>query len=726
MFKIINKEIQWGGKTLSLETGKIARQANGSIVIKYGKTTILCTATAKKTANPDIDFFPLTVNYQEKYYAAGKIPGGFFKREGRATEKETLVSRLIDRPLRPMFHDSFKNETQIMCTVLSYDKENDADIIAMIGASAALAISEIPLLVPIAGARVGYIDDKLVLNPTVQQLAESSLDLVVAGTEDSILMVESQVNEFSEEKMLEALKFAQESFKPVIDLINDLVKECGKEKWEVESNFDDVLYKKVADKYSDKILAIYDIKEKQSRQAELEVLRETLKTEYLDDESSNVVIVEAIIKKLEKKLVRDRIFDKKRIDGRALDQVRPIVSEVKALPMVHGSALFTRGETQALAVVTLGATDDEQIIDGLEGNNRDKFMLHYNFPPYSVGEVGMLRGPGRREIGHGKLAKRALIHAMPQGDDFPYTVRIVSEVTESNGSSSMATVCASSLALMDAGVKIKKPVAGIAMGLVKEEDKYSILSDIMGDEDHLGDMDFKVAGTEDGINALQMDIKIKGITFEIMEHALLQAKQGRLHILQEMAKTITEPSTEFNENVPIFSTMKVAEAKIRQVIGKGGKVIKKLCEDTGCKISIDDDGVIQICAPDKASSDDALAQINAIVEEPEVGKVYDGVVQKITNYGAFVGFLNNHSGLIHISEFANKRIDSVEEFVSEGDKITFKIIGRDGDKLKLSYKAVNNNSEDSDNSSENVDNADDQNEEVSEEDNKKKKKGLFW
>ena len=723
MFKIINKEIQWGGKTLSLETGKVARQANGSIIVKYGKTTVLCTATAKKTANPDIDFFPLTVNYQEKYYAAGKIPGGFFKREGRSTEKETLISRLIDRPLRPMFHDNFKNETQVMCTVLSYDKENDADIIAMIGASAALAISEIPLLTPIAGARIGYIEDKLVLNPTNQQLAESSLDLVVAGTDDSILMVESQVDEFTEEKMLEALKLAQESFKPVINLINDLVKECGKEKWQVESNFDNELYEKVSNQYSDKILAIYDIKEKQSRQSELEIIRESIKTEYLDEQSSNLIILEDIIKKLEKKLVRDRIFDNKRIDDRALDQVRPIASEIKALPMVHGSALFTRGETQALAVVTLGAADDEQIIDGLDGNNRDKFMLHYNFPPYSVGEVGMLRGPGRREIGHGKLAKRALIHALPQGDDFPYTVRIVSEVTESNGSSSMATICASSLALMDAGVEIKKPVAGIAMGLVKEGNKYSILSDIMGDEDHLGDMDFKVAGTDSGINALQMDIKIKGITFEIMEKALLQAKQGRLHILKEMAKTISEPSTEFNENVPIFSTMKVAEAKIRQVIGQGGKVIKKLCEDTGCKISIDDSGVIQICAPDKASSDDALAQINAIVEEPEVGKIYDGIVQKVTNYGAFVGFLNNHSGLIHISEFANKRIDSVEEFVSEGDEITFKIIGRDGDKLKLSYKAVNNNAEESDK----INNTDDQDEEINKkEDNKKKKKGLFW
>jgi len=544
--------------------------------------------------------------------------------------------------------------------------------------------------------------------------------------------------------MLEALQFAQESFKPIIDVINDLVKECGKEKWLVENNFDEDLYHKISDKYSDKILSIYDIKEKQSRQGELEVIRSSISTEYLNDDQGNLSDIEDIIKKLEKKLVRDRVLDQQRIDGRALDQVRPIASEVKVLPMVHGSALFTRGETQALAVITLGAADDEQIIDGMEGNSRDKFMLHYNFPPYSVGEVGMLRGPGRREIGHGKLAKRALMHAMPKPEEFPYTVRIVSEVTESNGSSSMATVCASSLALMDAGVALKKPVAGIAMGLVKEADKFAILSDIMGDEDHLGDMDFKVAGTDAGINALQMDIKIKGITFEIMEKALLQAKQGRLHILEEMAKTITEPSTEINENIPVFSTIKIAEAKIRQVIGQGGKVIKKLCEDTGCKISIEDDGTVQICAPDKASSEDALAQINDIVAEPEIGKTYDGVVQKITNYGAFVGFLNNHSGLIHISEFADKRIDSVEEFVSEGDEITFKVIGRDGDKLKLSYKAVNNNTDSSEGNvveSENPAKAakkpkvkakpidsdvQEKPANESEGEKKKKKKGLFW
>lgn len=732
MFTIIKKEIQWGGRTLTLETGKIARQSNGSVTIRYGDTIILCAATAAKKAKEGIDFFPLTVNYTEKTYATGKIPGGFFKREGRNSEKETLTARLIDRPIRPMFPESYKNETQIVCTVLSYDKENDSDIIALIGASAALAISEVPFQGPIAASRVGLIDGELVLNPTIEQLATTSLDLVVAGTEDSVLVVESEASELTEEKILEAVKFGQESFKPVIKLINDLVAEAGKPKWEAEDDFDTKLFDKITKEYKESFISAYKITEKLKRQDEINLIRESICTKHIDSENDNTALIEKIIKKLEKLVVREKTFNNERIDNRKLNEIRAIQAEVNVLPRVHGSALFTRGETQALAVVTLGSADDEQIIDDLNGNYKDNFMLHYNFPPYSVGEVGMLRAPGRREIGHGKLAKRALSSSVLESNS-PYTIRIVSEITESNGSSSMATVCASSMSLMDAGIKIKKPIAGIAMGLVKEGNEHRILSDIMGDEDHLGDMDFKVAGTEDGISALQMDIKIKGITFEIFKEALNQAKEGRQHILKEMSKAITSARNEMNDHVPVMTTMKIAEKKIREVIGQGGKVIKKLCEDTDSKISIEDDGTIQICAPNKNSAEHAIEGINNIVAEPEVGQIYTGKVKKITDYGAFVEFMNNHSGLIHISEFADKRISSVAEFVSEGDTITFKVIAREGDRLRLSYKAANNNEEDqttpdSKDSNHKIEEIPEDNKESANEDNKttKKKKRLFW
>ena len=726
MFNIVKKEIEWAGRTFTLETGKIARQANGAVVAKYGETVVLCVATAANQPKADIDFFPLTVNYIEKTYAAGKIPGGFFKREGRNSEKETLTSRLIDRPIRPMFPENYKNETQVICTVLSYDKENDADIVSLIGASAALAISEIPFEGPVVASRVGMIDGEFVLNPTVEELTDSSLDLVLAGTEDSVLMVESEAKELTEDQMLDALKFGQEGFKPIVSLINDLVKEAGKDKWEViddDDGDDATLSDKITQEFKDDFASAYQVTEKLKRQDQISTIKESICTKYLDDTVDNSSVIEEVIKKLEKSVVRDKVFKDQRIDNRGLSDIRPIVAEINVLPRVHGSALFTRGETQALAVVTLGSSDDEQMIDGLDGNYKERFMLHYNFPPYSVGEVGMLRAPGRREIGHGKLAKRALSSNIPDSEVCPYTIRIVSEITESNGSSSMATVCASSLSLMDAGVPIKKPIAGIAMGLVKEKDQYKILSDIMGDEDHLGDMDFKVAGTEDGINALQMDIKIQGITFEIIKESLKQAKSGRIHILKEMSKAIKSAKKEVNEYVPVMTTMKIAEKKIREVIGQGGKVIKKLCEDTNCKISIEDDGTIRICAPDKNSAEHATEEINNIVLEPEVGKTYTGKVQKITDYGAFVVFLNNHSGLIHISEFADKRITSVTEFVNEGDEITFKVIAREGDRLRLSYKAVNSSNDNAEG------NSDSEDEDVaSDQDNSsaKKKKKLFW
>ncbi|MBT5827639.1 MAG: polyribonucleotide nucleotidyltransferase [Alphaproteobacteria bacterium] len=691
MFNEIVKEIEWGGRKLTISTGKIARQANASVIVNYGDTTVMCNVTAKKKPKEGIDFFPLTVNYQEKTYAAGKIPGGFFKREGRLSQKETLTSRLIDRPIRPMFHEDYKNETQIICTVLSFDKENDADIPALIGASAALSISDIPFLEPIAAAKIAYIDGSLVLNPTLTELNDTSLDLTLAGTADSVLMVESEADQLSSKEMLDAVSFGLESFKPVIALIKELVEEVGKEKWVVESNNNPDFYKKLSTEYSDDFSKAFSITAKLERVEAVKEVCAKIEEQHLEEDGSNANELSSYIKKLEKEVVRNKVFNDERIDGRKLDEVRNIASETNLLAKVHGSALFTRGETQALSVITLGSEDDEQLIDGLEGNSKERFMLHYNFPPYSVGEVGMLRAPGRREIGHGKLAKKSLSAVIPSVEEFPYAIRAVSEITESNGSSSMATVCATSMALMSSGVPISKPVSGIAMGLVKEGEKFKILSDIMGDEDHLGDMDFKVAGTTDGITALQMDIKITGITFEIFSKALEQADAGRAHILEEMSKTIAVANSDLGENVPIMTSVKIKEEKIREVIGQGGKVIKKICEDSECKISIEDSGEVKICAPDRKAADLALSIIADIVEEAEIGSTYTGIVHKITDYGAFVNFLSNASGLIHISEFSNKRIKSVSEFLNEGDEIKFKIVGKDRDKLRLSYKAVNGN-----------------------------------
>jgi len=689
MFKIVKKELDWGGRKLTLETGRFARQANASVLVTYGETSVLCCVTAERNPKEGIDFFPLTVNYIEKTYSAGKIPGGFFKREGRLSEKETLTSRLIDRPLRPMFDDNYKNETQIVCTVLSYDKENDADIPALIGASAALSISEIPFNDPIAAAKIAFINDEFILNPTFDELTESQLDLTVAATDDSILMVESEADNLPSDVMLEALNFSQDSIKPVVKLINELVADAGLEKWVFESSHDDKLFSTIYNKHKESFQKAFSVKDKLARKDEVSQVSSKIIDEYVNEE--NELEISSYIKKIEKDIVRDMVFNDTRIDGRKLDEVRQIDCQIDLFSRVHGSALFTRGETQSLAVVTLGSEDDEQLIDSLEGSSKERFMLHYNFPPFSVGEVGMLRAPGRREIGHGKLAKKSLNSVLPSFEEFPYSIRLVSEIFESNGSSSMASVCAGSMSLMASGVPIKDSVSGIAMGLVKDGEKYKILSDIMGDEDHLGDMDFKVAGTKTGITALQMDIKIKGITFEIFSNAIKQAEDGRLHILSEMKKAISEPSKTLGQYVPIMEVIKIKEDKIRDVIGQGGKVIKKICEDSNCKISIEDNGDVKICAPDRESFNIASDIIKSIVAEPEIGNSYDGVVQKITDYGAFVGFLNNSSGLIHISEFSENRINNLDKFISVGDPINFKVIGKERDKLRLSYKAVNGN-----------------------------------
>lgn len=687
MFKVIKKEIEWAGRKLTLETGKIARQSN-SVVVTYGETVVLCNVTASKEA-ADLGYFPLSVHYQEKSYANGKIPGGFFKREGRSSEKEILISRLIDRPIRPLFPEGYNNEVQIICTVLSHDMENDADIVALIGASAALSISEVPFQGPIAAAKIAVVGDDFVINPTIEELKSSSLDLTVSGTKDSILMVESEVKELTEEEMIEALEVAQKSFAPVIDLIEEFKNEGGKEKVIAEVKVNETaekLAKAISDKYAKDIESAYQIKAKVERANKVKELS-TAALELAEDEDQQS-LVKTLFHDLEKKIVRTRTLNKQRIDHRALDEIRQIESEISVLPRVHGSSLFTRGETQALAVVTLGTEDDEQIIDAIGQDNRDRFLLHYNFPGYSVGEVSPMRGPGRREVGHGKLAKKAVTYSLPSKEEFNYTIRIVSEITESNGSSSMATVCASTLALLDAGVPIKKPVAGIAMGLVKEGDNYVVLSDIIGDEDHLGDMDFKVAGTEDGITALQMDIKIPGINFEIIKTALAQAKAGRLHILGRMKSTIETPKAELSQYAPVTEKITIAEAKIREVIGQGGKVIKKLCETHDAKISIDDDGTVHVSSTVSNNVKSAIAAIKAIVAEPEIGKIYDATVEKITDYGAFVNYMNGVTGLVHISEFAEEKIDSVRDFVSENDAIKIKVIGKDGDKYRLSYKAV--------------------------------------
>ncbi|WP_042700039.1 polyribonucleotide nucleotidyltransferase [Azospirillum sp. B506] len=690
MFTVHRKEIEWGGRKLVLETGKIARQANGAVMVTYGDTTVLCTAVAAKAPKPGVDFFPLTVNYQEKAFAAGKIPGGFFKREGRPTEKETLVSRLIDRPIRPLFADGFRNETQVVCTVLSHDLENDPDIVAMVGASAALTISGIPFLGPIGAARVGYKNGQYILNPTMDQVEDTDLDLVVAGTTEGVLMVESEAKELTEEVMLGAVMFGHTNFQPVIEMIIDLAEEAAKEPWDLpEPAYDrKALKARLRETVGSDVEAAYTETVKQSRYEKVGAAKAKALEALAEEFDAQSIGFE--FKELEADILRGAVLKTgRRIDGRDTKTVRPIVSEVGVLPRAHGSALFTRGETQALVVTTLGTSQDEQIIDALEGEYREHFMLHYNFPPYSVGEAGRMGSPGRREIGHGKLAWRAIHPLLPKKEDFPYTLRVVSEVTESNGSSSMATVCGTSLSLMDAGAPLARPVAGIAMGLIKEDHGFAVLSDILGDEDHLGDMDFKVAGTEVGVTALQMDIKITSITEEIMKIALGQAKDGRLHILGEMSKALTGAREGVNENAPRITVINIPKEKIRDVIGSGGKVIREIVEQTGAKIDIDDDGTVKVSAVDQKKSDAAIEWIKGIVAEPEMNVVYTGKVVKVVDFGAFVNFLGSRDGLVHISELAQQRVGKVSDVVSQGDQVKVKVIGFDDrGKVKLSMKQV--------------------------------------
>ncbi len=689
MFDVVRKEIEWGGRPLIFETGRVARQADGAVLVTYGETSALCTVVGAKEQRAGLDFFPLTVNYQEKTFAAGKIPGGFFKREGRATEKETLTSRLIDRPVRPLFHSSFRCETQIITTVISHDLENDPDIVALVGASAALTISGLPFMGPIAGARVGYIEGEYVLNPIAEQMADSQLDLVVAGTREGVLMVESEANELSEEIMLGAVMFGHEAYQDVINAIIELAEQAAKEPRPIEDTPQEVidLAQKVQELGEAGLREAYKETVKQVRQEKISEAKKSV-IEQLSEEEEK--IVSSPLKNLEKDIVRRDILDTgKRIDGRDTTTVRPIDCLVSMLPRSHGSAVFTRGETQAMVVTTLGTGQDEQIIDALEGEYREHFMLHYNFPPYSVGEAGRMFGPGRREIGHGKLAWRAIRPLLPPKEEFPYTIRVVSEITESNGSSSMATVCGSSLSMMDAGVPLKAPVAGIAMGLIKEDDGYAVLSDILGDEDHLGDMDFKVAGTETGITSLQMDIKITSITEEIMQIALGQARDGRLHILGEMSKALTESRGELSAHAPRITTMNVPADKIREVIGTGGKVIREICEETGCKIDINDEGLIKIASADGDAAQRAMDWIKDIVAEAEVGAIYTGKVVKVMDFGAFVNFLGPKDGLVHISEILNERVAQVTDVVNEGDEVKVKVIGLDDrGKVKLSMRLV--------------------------------------
>ena len=692
MFDIHRKEITWGGRPLSFETGRVARQADGAVIVQYEETTVLATVVAAKQPRAGIDFFPLTVDYVEKTYAAGKIPGGFFKREGRPNEKEILTCRLIDRPIRPLFVDGFRNETQVICTVLSHDLENDPDIVAMIAASAALTISGIPFMGPIGGCRVGYKDGEYVLNPHIESVKESELDLVVAGTQDAVLMVESEAKELSEDVMLGAVMFGHQQMQPVIDAIIDLAESCAKEPWELTPKEDDGLGHKVREIGEDLLRSAYEEVVKLARQEKVAKVKDKiiagLEEIGIDLEGSQVG---DHFKSLEKNVVRGNILETgQRIDGRGLADVRPIRSEVGVLPRTHGAALFTRGETQALVVTTLGTGDDEQFIDALEGTYKERFLLHYNFPPYSVGEAGRFGFTSRRETGHGKLAWRAVRGILPDYDDFPYTIRVVSEITESNGSSSMATVCGTSLSLMDAGVPISRPVAGIAMGLIKEGEKFAVLSDILGDEDHLGDMDFKVAGTDTGITSLQMDIKITGITEEIMRVALDQAKGGRMHILGEMAKALTESRGNLNANAPRITTITIPTDKIREVIGSGGKVIQGIVADSGAKVDIGDDGVIKIASPDEASVETALAMINDIVAEPEEGAIYEGKVVKVLDFGAFVNFIGKKDGLVHISELCEERVEKVTDVVNEGDMVKVKFLGSDDrGKTRLSMRYVN-------------------------------------
>lgn len=696
MFDEVKKSIQWGQETLTLETGKVARQADGSVIATLGETSVMANVTFAKAPKPGQDFFPLTVHYQEKYYAAGKVPGGFFKREARPSEKETLTARLIDRPIRPLFAPGFKHEVLVMCTVLSHDLVNDPDIVAMIAASAALTISGVPFMGPIAGARVGFSNGEYVLNPEVQDMdglrnnPEQRLDLVIAGTADAVMMVESEAYELTEQEMLGAVKFGHDAIKPVIDLIIDLAEDAAKEPFDFQSPDYSALYNRVKTLGEADMRAAYAIRDKSERQDAIAAAKTKVKDALTEEELADANLGSAL-KKLESGILRgDIISGGARIDGRDTKTVRPIVSQVGILPRTHGSSLFTRGETQALVVTTLGTGDDEQIIDALHGNSRSNFLLHYNFPPYSVGEVGRVGSPGRREIGHGKLAWRALQAVLPAATDFPYTIRVVSEITESNGSSSMASVCGGSLSMMDAGVPLKAPVAGVAMGLILEEDgRFAVLTDILGDEDHLGDMDFKVAGTENGITSLQMDIKVAGITPEIMEQALAQAKDGRLHILSEMANALTAGRTEFSAHAPRIETMQIPTDKIREVIGSGGKVIREIVEVSGAKVDINDDGIIKIASANADSIKKAYDMIYSIVAEPEEGKVYTGKVVKLVDFGAFVNFFGKRDGLVHVSQIANRRLGHPNEILKEGQEVKVKLLGFDDrGKVRLGMKMV--------------------------------------
>ncbi len=693
MFDHHKVELNWGGQPLTLETGKIARQADGAVLATLGETVLLATVVSAKTAKPGIDFFPLTVNYQEKYFAAGKIPGGYFKREGRPTENETLTSRLIDRPIRPLFPDGYRHETQVVITVLQHDMENNPDVLAMVAASAALTISGVPFMGPIGAARVGYVDGQYVLNLAVDRRADSKLDLVMAGTEDAVLMVESEAQELSEEIMLGAVMFGHAESRKVIAAIIKLAELAAKDPRDFTAPDYTALEKDVLAVAEADLRAAYKITKKEDRYAAVDAAKKMVKAHFAAKIESGDVSGEAlgeVIHNLQAKIVRWNVLDTGlRIDGRDLVTVRPIVSEVGVLPRTHGSAIFTRGETQALVVATLGTGDDEQYIDSLEGTYKQNFLLHYNFPPYSVGEAGRMGSPGRREIGHGKLAWRAINPIRPSVEEFPYTIRVVSEITESNGSSSMATVCGTSLALMDAGVPMKRPVAGIAMGLILEGEKFAVLSDILGDEDHLGDMDFKVAGTEEGITSLQMDIKIAGITEEIMKIALAQAKGGRIHILGEMAKALTASRSQVGEFAPRIETMKIPTDKIREVIGTGGKVIREIVEKTGAKINIEDDGTIKIASSDGAQIEAAIKWIRSITDEAEVGAIYQGTVVKTADFGAFVNFFGAKDGLVHISQLAEARVAKTTDVVKEGDKVWVKLLGFDErGKVRLSMKVV--------------------------------------
>lgn len=695
MFKEFKKEIEWGGRPLSIETGKIGRQADASVIVKYGETMVHCAVCAAKSVPEGMeeDFLPLTVNYQEKTYAAGRIPGGFFRREGRPAEHEILAARLIDRPIRPLFAKGYHNDTQVTCTVLSHDMENDPDIIAMISASAALTLSGLPFLGPIGAARVGYKDGGYILNPTVQERETSELDLVVAGTAQGVLMVESEAHELSEEVMLGAVTFGHEQMQPVINMIIELAEMCAKEPWTLPEPAPEaaIVREKFLRDFGDALREAYKITDKLARQDKVAEIREAAKASVAENEAEAAVAAR-VFHALEAEVVRNAILDTGiRIDGRDTKTVRPITAEVGLLPRAHGSALFTRGETQALVVATLGTDQDEQIIDALTGEYRQPFMLHYNFPPYSVGETGRIGSPGRREIGHGKLAWRAIHPMLPSKEEFPYSIRVVSEIMESNGSSSMATVCGSCLALMDAGVPMKHPVAGIAMGLIKEDDgRFAVLTDILGDEDHLGDMDFKVAGTENGVTSLQMDIKITSITREIMDIALKQAKEGRMHILGKMSEALSGPRDAVSENAPRITTLQINKDKIRDVIGTGGKVIREITETTGCKIDVGEDGLIKIASFSQEAGEAAYKWIAGIVSEPEVGAIYDGKVVKVVEFGAFVNFLGSKDGLVHISEMAPQRVAKVTDVVNEGDTVKVKCIGVDNrGKVKLSMKRVN-------------------------------------